>query len=216
LLAIDVAMSNLGKSGRILSTAMTRQMLRPIKDDMGLGFVIRPGDKHGYFSHSGGNQGYRCHLVMYADNGKGIVVMTNSDAGQLLAALLVRSVARTYDWPSHERQSVSAGLADDIFAQLDQSESERKKIVIDENTLARYAGRYELSPGLVFEVTHVADHLEVRLGDQPRFPVYPESESTFFYEVVDAQITFTQDSAGETVSLVLHQGGRDQEAKRVQ
>jgi len=31
LLAIDVAMSNLGKSGRILSTAMTRQMLRPIK-----------------------------------------------------------------------------------------------------------------------------------------------------------------------------------------
>ena len=216
LLAIEVAMSRSGKSSRLLSTAMTRQMLAQHKDEMGLGFVIRPGDEHGYFAHSGGNQGYRCHLVMFSDSGKGVVVMTNSDAGQPLAALLVRSVARSYDWPSYQARPVSAGLTDDIFAQLDQSKSARNKIEVDERILARHVGRYELAPGLVFEVTFTSGHLEVQLGDQPRFPVYAESESKFFFEIVDAQITFIKNPAGETVSLVLHQGGRDQEAKRIE
>ncbi len=215
-LAIEVAKSKSGSSSRILSSEMTRQMLTQHRDEMGLGFVIRPGGEHGYFAHSGGNQGYRSHLEMFADTGQGIVVMTNSDAGQLLTALLVRSVAQAYDWPSYQQRPVSATLTDAIFAQLDRSKSARRKIDVDDRILARYAGRYELAPGLVFEVTQVAGHLEVRLGDQPRFHVYPESESKFFYEVVDAQITFVQNAAGETVSLVLHQGGRDQEAKRIE
>ncbi|MBW3671467.1 MAG: DUF3471 domain-containing protein, partial [Acidobacteria bacterium] len=87
---------------------------------------------------------------------------------------------------------------------------------VDDRILARYVGRYELAPGLEFEVTLAAGRLGVKLGDQPRFPVYPESESKFFFEVVDAQITFVQNAAGETVSLVLHQAGRDQEAKRIE
>lgn len=215
LLAIEVAKSKSGKSNRILSSEMTRQMLTQHQDEMGLGFVIRPGDEHGYFAHSGGNQGYRCHLEMLADTGKGVVVMTNSDAGLLLVALLVRSVAQAYQWPSQQRP-VSAALTDAIFAQLDHAKSRRTKVDVDDRILARYVGRYELAPGLEFEVTLAAGHLGVKLGDQPRFPVYPESESKFFFEVVDAQITFVQNAAGETVSLVLHQAGRDQEAKRIE
>ncbi len=215
-LVSEVARSKSGSSNRILSREMTRRMLTQHREEMGLGFVIRPGSENGFFAHSGGNQGYRCHFEMIADTGQGIVVMTNSDAGGLITGLLVKSVAGAYAWPSDEQRPVSATLTDAIFAQLDRLKAPRRKIEVDDRILARYAGRYELVPGLVLEVTQVAGHLEVRLGDQPRFPVYPESESKFFYEVVDAQITFVRNAAGQTVSLVLHQGGRDQEAKRME
>lgn len=215
-LAIEVANSRQGSSSRILSSEMTRQMLTQHRDRMGLGFVIRPGDERGYFAHSGGNLGFRCHFEMLADTGQGVVVMTNSDVGHLVTQLVLTSVARAYDWPSDRQQPVSAALTDALFAQLDRSKSARKRIEVDDRILARHVGRYELAPGLVFEVTRGAGHLEVRLGEQPRFQVYPESESKFFYEAVDAQITFVQNAAGETVSLVLHQGGREQEAKKIE
>lgn len=216
LLAIDVAKSKSrqASSGQIVSHKMARQMLSQQKDEMGLGFVIRPGDTHGYFAHSGGNQGYRGHFEMLADTGQGVVVLTNSDAGHLLISLLLRSVAQAYEWPSQPRP-VSAALTEAIFTQLEHAKTTRSKVEVDERTLARYVGQYELSPGLEFKVTLVDGDLAVKLGDQPRFPVYPESESTFFFEVVDAQITFVRNESGEVVSLVLHQGGRDQEAKRI-
>ncbi len=44
---------------------------------------------------------------------------------------------------------------------------------------------------------------------QPAVELYAESETEFFVEVVDAQITFVFNDAGEVESLVLHQGGRD-------
>ena len=214
-MAIDVATSVSGTSNHVLSAAMTRKMLTQHREEMGLGFVIRPEDPHGYFAHSGGNQGYRCHFEMLSETGQGIVVMTNSDAGRLIILLLMKSVAQVYHWPSDERQPVSAALANDIVEQLNRLKTSRKQVHVNEHILAGYAGRYELAPGFVFDVALVDGHLEVKLGEQPRFPVYPESETEFFYEIVDAQITFVQNDAGKTVSLILHQNGRDQEAKRI-
>lgn len=216
LLWIEVAKSKTGRSDRVLSRETTREMLAQHRDQMGLGFVIRPGNAHGRFAHFGGNQGFRSHAEMFAHTGQGIVVMTNSDAGQLLTALLVRRVAQVYGWPPEDQRPISAELTEAIFAQVDLAASTRTRVELDDRVLNRYVGRYELAPGLEFEVTQAGGHLEVRLGDQPRFPVYAESESKFYFEVVDAQITFVLDEQERAVALVLHQGGRDQEAKRIE
>lgn len=95
-------------------------------------------------------------------------------------------------------------------------DAERMRVDVKEYLLADYVGRYELSPGMVFDVEQSGDHLEIQLGNQPRFPAFPESDSKFFFEIVDAQITFLRNEAGTVVALVLHQGGRDQEAKRIE
>lgn len=83
--------------------------------------------------------------------------------------------------------------------------------------LARYSGRYELAPGFEFDI--VADagrsRLLIRLGDQARLPAYAASEREFFFEAVDAQISFVEDRTGRVTALRLHQGGRSQEAKRL-
>ncbi len=65
---------------------MTRQILSPYRDVVGLGFVVRDGDTQGYFGHSGGTAGYFAHFEMLADTGQGIVVITNADAGVQVAA----------------------------------------------------------------------------------------------------------------------------------
>ena len=89
------------------------------------------------------------------------------------------------------------------------------KVDVNPADLARYVGRYQLTPDLLFDITLAEGQLQVRLGDQPKFPLYAESETAFFLEVVDAQITFVLDATGRPSGLVLHQGGRDQKAPKL-
>ena len=57
-------------------------------------------------------------------------------------------------------------------------------------------------------------NLWVQATGQDNYQVFPESETEFFYTVVDAQLTFTKDDAGEVAGLVLHQGGRNTPAPK--
>jgi len=68
---------------------------------------------------------------------------------------------------------------------------------------------------VVFTVQRQGDRLMVQLTGQPFFEVFPETQTKFFYKVVDAQITFVKDGAGKVTALILHQNGLNQEAKRV-
>lgn len=90
---------------------------------------------------------------------------------------------------------------------------ERKKI--DPKILARYVGRYQLLPEVFFDVTARGDQLYVKLTGQPSLPVYAESQTRFFYEVVEAAITFEVNDDGMATALVLHQGGMDQRATKI-
>lgn len=92
----------------------------------------------------------------------------------------------------------------------------RKEVAVNPEILKSYVGRYELTPGILFDVTVEGDKLMVQITGQPRLQVYPESETKFFYKVVEAQITFQKDAEGKVTSLVLHQGGLDQTAKKIQ
>ena len=90
------------------------------------------------------------------------------------------------------------------------------EVPVDPAILARYVGRYELAPGMRFDVRLEGEHLAIKLGSQPRFPVFAESETKFFYKVIEAQITFNVDGAGKVTSLILHQSGADQTAKKIE
>ena len=91
----------------------------------------------------------------------------------------------------------------------------RAEIPIKPEVLELYPGAYQLAPGFTLTVTREEDKLFVQATGQPRFQVYPSSETEFFYKVVDAQITFVKDSTGRVTGLVLHQGGRDMECARI-
>jgi hypothetical protein len=51
--------------------------------------------------------------------------------------------------------------------------------------------------------------------DQPAFRLWPETAQDFFVKEVDAQVTFVRDAQNRVTALVLHQGGRDLQGRKV-
>lgn len=108
-LAIELALAARGRSHRLLSQKMALAMLTPhwqagvvnilgtpaSPDRMGYGFFV--GSNH-RFGHIGGNMGYQASLVMFADSGKGAVIMTNSDIGLHAGNALLNRIAQVYGW----------------------------------------------------------------------------------------------------------------------
>jgi hypothetical protein len=91
---------------------------------------------------------------------------------------------------------------------------ERKEITVDSKILDRYVGSYRM-PNAILAISREGGQLFVELAGQPKFPIFPESERKFFLKVTDAQISFDTDPQGNTTQAVLHQGGSDTPAKRL-
>jgi len=99
LFATDLQRAAAGRSNQVLSPKMAREMLTAQSGRYGLGVALDGEGKRARFSHSGANEGFRCHLIAYVESGQRAVVMTNSDRGGGLAEEIIRSVAREYAWP---------------------------------------------------------------------------------------------------------------------
>jgi CubicO group peptidase (beta-lactamase class C family) len=82
----------------ILRQTTVRQMLTKIPGAGGLGFGVDGSGETLRFRHSGGNAGFSCYAVAFAQSGRGVVIMTNSDNGTPLIHELIRAIAREYQW----------------------------------------------------------------------------------------------------------------------
>lgn len=92
----------------------------------------------------------------------------------------------------------------------------RRSIELAPERLGEYVGKYSLAPGARFTVRLADEGLEARLGGQSFLRIYPRAEDVFFYKAVDAELHFERDEAGRVDALVLHQGGLEQRAERVE
>ncbi len=93
---------------------------------------------------------------------------------------------------------------------------ERKEIAVDEKIMAQYVGKYQLAPTFIMTITLENGALFVQATGQPKIPVFAESETKFFAKVVPAQISFVKGDDGKVSHLILHQGGMDQKATRME
>jgi CubicO group peptidase (beta-lactamase class C family) len=91
---------------------------------------------------------------------------------------------------------------------------ERQAVKLDPAVYDAYVGEYELAPTFSITVTREGDQIFGQATGQPKFELFPESETRFFLKVVDAQVDFVRGEDGKVTSLVLHQGGRDTPGKR--
>ena len=94
--------------------------------------------------------------------------------------------------------------------------AEHTAVALDPSKLDHYLGRYELAPGFVLAITREGDQLWAQATGQPKFEIFPESETVFFLEVVDAQIEFTLDPSGVATGLTLHQAGQNIPGKKLE
>ncbi|HEX5314781.1 MAG TPA: alpha/beta fold hydrolase [Gammaproteobacteria bacterium] len=73
--------------------------------------------------------------------------------------------------------------------------------------LDAYVGSYELAPGFVLTISRRGEQLYAQATGQGAAPIYESAKDQFFYKVVNAQISFERDAAGNVTGLVLHQNG---------
>ena len=175
--------------GAMSETHQPRETAGSASMQVALGWHVRSDGDRKVVWHNGGTGGYRSFAGFLQGGTTGVVVLTNSNVS-----------------------------ADDIGFHLlgssFQLEQIRAVVAVDRAILERYVGQYELSPALIFDIGFESGQLTAQLTGQPRFSVYAESDTKFFYKVVDAQITFEVDERGEVTALVLHQNGMDQRAKK--
>ena len=91
----------------------------------------------------------------------------------------------------------------------------RPEIQLTEAQLTPFTGEYELMPGFNIAVTREGAQLFCQATGQPRFEVFAASPTRFFLKVVEADIEFYPDEKGAVNKMVLFQGGREMEGKRV-
>jgi len=97
-----------------------------------------------------------------------------------------------------------------------KEEKELTVVTLDPKVLDGYVGTYQLAPNFAIAISREGDHLFEQATNQPKVELFPASEKEFFLKVVDAQITFVTDSSGRTTSLILHQGGQNVPARRIE
>jgi hypothetical protein len=110
--------------------------------------------------------------------------------------------------------AIAAKLGAAVHGETVQSTGDRKEITLPVETLTKYVGTYEFTSEVKLAVRLSGNQLMAQLTGQAQLPIFPESETKFFWKIVDAQLEFQKDAGSAITAVVLHQNGVDQTATR--
>lgn len=170
--AIELQLSLAGKSNKILKQESVDAMTTAVLDDVGLGFFIEKRGQALYFGHGGADEGFRAELMVNRKNGYGVVVMTNSDNGEILREV-GRGVAREYGWEEF-------------------LPAPHEVIALDANKLGDYLGRYLVNPDRVLTIKNENGKLMAYPTGDRAFEILPTSETTFVRRDANVQYKFVR------------------------
>lgn len=186
---IEMQLSYIGKSNKILPQTMTRKMLTPYihGTSAGLGVFIEKRGTETYFQHLGANAGFSCKYYGSLVGGNGVVVMANSDNSPIIEEI-INSVGKVYDWRGFFQNAL------------------HKIIQISPNTLAEYVGQYTLKD-ILLTVIEKDGGLYFLQNRYQASQLYFTSRSDFFLSDSEIEGTFTKDSSGKIIGVKIHQNG---------
>jgi len=147
--------------------------------------------------HNGGTGGFRTFMGFDPQTRLGVVVLSN--------------VANAEGVDDIGRHLINANFP---LASFDKKE--RKAVSLNTKLFDGYVGYYEMAPRFILNITRDGDHLYAQATGQGRFEIFPESEKEYFAKAADIQLSFHTGDDGKATELVVHQGGANTVAKRVE
>lgn len=148
-----------GATGGVLTPAMTRTMLQPVKNNYALGLSIQDGGKG--FSHGGSNEGFKAVFYAAVADGSGAVILTNGDNGTDVAAGLMRAIAYEYKWDTNQTKL-------------------RKVVALAPDTRRTLVGSYQLDGVTDFEIAERKGQLVIKQRGGQWEPLYADSDKVLF------------------------------------
>lgn len=103
----------------------------------------------------------------------------------------------------------------EVWNKTDKPLPNENGIKVDLKILETYVGDYEIPSVLSFSVLIEQDRLFIKANGQDQFEIFADAENKFFSKVNDAQFEFVKDYSGKITNLILNQGGKEAEAKKI-
>lgn len=178
--------------GKILTPASRQAMFTDYGHEYGFGWRVDTDDGHARVGHGGGINGFSTGIARYPKDGVVAIVLANYNA------------------------SPSSSISDNLAGLCVGTYQPPKAIALPVATLDRYVGDYVLSPTFTLTITRQGEQLISQGTNQGPVPIYASAPGEFFARTVNAKISFTQSGDAPATALVLHQGGRDRTAPRVE
>lgn len=188
---IEMQLSYIGKSNKVISQGLTLKMLTPYIDSMAsFGVFFDNKIKPLYFTHSAGNRGFSGIYYGSIEGGNGVAIVINSENSNLLNEL-VSSVAKVYKWEGLYRQTKPV----------------LKKVVATPTKLLKEApGKYKMSESIM-EISKKGNELFYNTG-----PGYWKmnftSDSNFFNLESLSEKCFYFDNKGKVKGYIWKYGGQ--------
>jgi CubicO group peptidase (beta-lactamase class C family) len=171
----ELQKSYLGKSNKIISQKLAKEMLSPhVSKQYGLGVFMREIDGEiNYFGHMGDNRGFFAGYISHLTDGHGAIVFTNSQNGSRLIREITNGIAKVYDWKGYLPK-------------------EYKLVDIDYKMLDNYVGRYRLGSDNSFEITKENGNLFINRFDTAQ--LYFIGEEKFVTKYRKGYLQFKSDT----------------------
>ncbi len=167
---------------------------------MGLGWMIA-GDGQTRW-HNGQTGGSHSVIFLNRELQLAVVVLCNTalfkEVDELAMKLVMKAAGRESEPDTSEKP-----------------DPESNSLAIDATLRRRLVGRYQLTPSFIFTVEDRDGHLMVSITNQPTQEVFPDSPTRWSYRSVDATLEFNLGKTGPATSLILHQNGIKQTARRI-
>jgi len=89
-------------------------------------------------------------------------------------------------------------------------------VQVDPKVYAACAGRYQASWGGIVTLSCRGEQLFWQNENvRARLPLYPASETNFFFKAVESPLTFVKNTRGEVTKFILHYNGKEAEGVKV-
>lgn len=183
---IDTQLSFEGESSKVLTQELTRLRLTTVAEDAGLGIFVnsRVTGSYKYFNHNGGNEGFCCTSIGCLNEGKGVVIMTNTDYNNnAILEEIANSVATVYKWK-------------------DYYIPEKAEVVdVPSSILDKYAGKYDMQ-GTTITFKRSGNGLTVNSSGDVYWQVYFTSDTDFFIRESKGFLRFVIDPNGKVTGFI--------------
>jgi CubicO group peptidase (beta-lactamase class C family) len=178
-----------GETGQLLTPVLAKDLVaRQNNGQHGLGPQIPEVGEFARFGHGGVDEGFEANMVGYVSQGRGLVIMSNTNFSQMLFQEIEAGVARAYKWPGYE-----------IPPQLEAAR-------VSQSLLERVPGKYQLGPQTAAFIRAQEGRLFVELPEGGAFEVFakngaelfspPFGPITFQLVEVDGKVTALKTSHG--------------------
>jgi CubicO group peptidase (beta-lactamase class C family) len=102
-----------------------------------------------------------------------------------------------------------------VLKSLGVETEEKKDITVSPEVLKKYEGKYQLTKDLIITISTEEGKIYAQATGQPKFELYPETETKYYLKVVEAQMEFDVNENNTVTGLTLFQNGQKMPAPKI-